>query len=155
MSVSNPSRDCFAVAKRLLDIDEACRIAASMVRSAVGVETVVLCQAVGRVLAEDIIAPNPLPLFDHSAMDGYAVRILDFLGIGSTTLPVVGRQTAGSRPDELAHGTVRRIFKGAPLPVGADAVVMQERCDRDGDVVHFAELPARGDNIRRQGDGPA
>jgi molybdopterin molybdotransferase len=74
------------------------------------------------VLAEDIIAPNPLPLFDHSAMDGYAVRILDFHGIGSTTLPVVGRQTAGSRPDELAHGTVRRIFKGAPLPVGADAV---------------------------------
>ena len=106
MSVSNPSRDCSAVAKRLLDINEACRIAASMVRSAVGVENVVLFHAVGRVLAEDIIAPNPLPLFDHSAMDGYAVRILDFHGIGSTTLPVVGRQTAGSRPDELAHGTV-------------------------------------------------
>jgi molybdopterin biosynthesis enzyme len=63
MSVSSPGRDCFAVAKRLLDIDEACRIAASMVRSAVGVETVVLCQAVGRVLAEEIIAPKSASTF--------------------------------------------------------------------------------------------
>jgi molybdopterin biosynthesis enzyme len=72
MSVINPSRHCFSFVKRLLDVDAARRMAASMVPGIVDTETVHLAQSIGRVLTQDIVAPVPFPLFDHSAMDGHA-----------------------------------------------------------------------------------
>ncbi len=87
-------------------------------------ERLPLIAAAGRVLATDLIALEPLPRFDHSAMDGYAVSSAELPGEPPWTLPVVGESTAGEDAPALAPGTSCRIFTGAPLPGRADAVVM-------------------------------
>jgi len=86
-----------------------------------------LLQADGRVLAADCIAPLQVPPLDNSAMDGYAVRSAEVAQAG-TVLPVSQRIPAGQVGAALQVGTVARIFTGAPLPPGADAIVMQEDC---------------------------
>lgn len=117
----------------------------------VGAERVGLADAAGRVLAEDLVARQPLPFFDYSAMDGYAVRRDDFASAGPTSLPVVGESAAGSAPGRLVAGSACRIFTGAPLPEGADAVVPQEDVSRAGDTATFARAPAPGAFVRRRG----
>jgi molybdopterin molybdotransferase len=84
-------------------------------------------------------------------MDGYALRCADVLAAG-TRLPVTQRVPAGSVGHRLAPGSAARIFTGAPVPVGADAVVMQERCERDGDGVIVNHVPRDAENIRRRGE---
>jgi molybdopterin molybdotransferase len=108
-------------------------------------------EADGRVLAEDLTAPFDLPGFDHSSMDGYAVRSLDLAG-PSRRLPVRGESRTGAVPGALLPGTAMRIFTGAELPEGADAVVMQEEVTRDGDVAEVSLAPRPGQNVRRRGD---
>lgn len=116
-----------------------------------GVERVDLARAVGRVLAAEVRAPAAVPAFDRSTMDGYAVRSADLTG-APRALPVVGESAAGGRwPGPIAPGTAQRIFTGAPLPEGADAVVMQERVTRDGDTAHFAEAVAPWTSVHRTG----
>ena len=78
-----------------------------------------------RVLAQDAVSPLQVPSFDNSAMDGYAMRSAD---VADGALPVSQRIAAGAAPEPLQPGTVARIFTGAPMPAGADAVVMQEEC---------------------------
>jgi molybdopterin molybdotransferase len=118
-------------------------------------ERVSLEQAVGRVLAEELRAPAPQPPFDYSAMDGYAVRSADVSAAG-TTLPLGGESRTGRGPPEaLVAGTCVRIFTGAMLPEGADAVVMQEDTTREGTLVRFAKVPRPGDHIRRRGEDMA
>ncbi len=91
--------------------------------------------ALGRVLAEDVCAKSDSPAFDASTMDGYAVRAADVReGIA---LPVTCESRAGMSVSELAAGAACRIFTGAPMPRGADAVIMQEEAERDGDRVRF------------------
>jgi molybdopterin molybdotransferase len=115
-------------------------------------ESVELGEADGRVLAETIVAAAPLPPFDYSAMDGYAVRVSDFARAGPWTLPVAGESRTGRGAPGLEPASACRIFTGAPLPAGADAVVMQENVERDGNRARFASRPAAGDNVRNAGE---
>ncbi|HUL67459.1 MAG TPA: gephyrin-like molybdotransferase Glp [Burkholderiaceae bacterium] len=115
-----------------------------------GVESVETLHANGRVLAADVISPMPVPPLDNSQMDGYAVRTLDVPAAG-VTLPVSQRIAAGHVGTPLAPGTAARIFTGAPVPAGADAVVMQESALAQGDRVTLQEIPQRGAWIRRAG----
>jgi len=114
-------------------------------------ELVALDAARGRVLARDIVATRALPGYDNSAMDGYAARAADLPG----ALPVVGVVAAGQLDiAPLAAGTAVRIFTGAPMPPGADTVVIQEDATRDGDRVTLPGSPP-GDNVRSTGEDVA
>ena len=115
------------------------------------VEQVALVDALGRVLAEDLLAPSDVPAWDNSAMDGYALRARD-LPIEGGFLPLAGRIAAGdSGLTPLAPGQAVRIFTGAPLPPGADTVVAQEDCQVEGSGVW---LPAakQGAHVRQRGE---
>jgi molybdopterin molybdotransferase len=99
-----------------------------------GTEEMPLAEAAGRVLARDVVAARDLPPFDASAMDGYAVRAAD--AEPGARLAVIGVSAAGARfPDPVRRGQAVRIFTGAPVPVGADLVVIQEEVERDGDAI--------------------
>jgi len=115
-------------------------------------ETVPLSGAAGRVLAESVVSAIAVPPLDNSAMDGYALRCADVAAAG-VCLPVAQRIPAGTMGHALAAGTAARIFTGAPVPAGADAVVMQERCEHgpDGAVI-VNHVPKCGENIRRAGE---
>ena len=119
-----------------------------------GPEAVPLTDAVGLVLAEDVPSPEPLPSFDNSAMDGYAVRAADIATAGPESpvrLPVAADIPAGSPGGELAPGTAHRIMTGAPLPRGADAVVEVEATDGRTDVVSITAARETGSFVRRAG----
>lgn len=115
------------------------------------VEQVPTAEALGRVLAVDQISSLDVPPLDNSSMDGYALRCADVPNAG-TRLVVAQRIPAGSVGHTLAPGTAARIFTGAPIPHGADAVVMQELCSLDGDGVLIDHLPRPGEWIRRAGE---
>lgn len=118
-----------------------------------GIEGLALEDASGRVLADAPLARTNLPPFDNSAMDGYAVRIGDFIGAKPYRFRVSERIIAGdTRSLSLAEGTAARIFTGAPVPRGADAVIMQESVTLKGDVIEIAARPRLGLNIRREGE---
>ncbi len=112
-----------------------------------GVETVALEDGAGRVLAEAIVAERDQPPFSASAMDGYALRGTD----APVQLRIVGESAAGRGfTRALEDGEAARIFTGAPLPIGADAVAIQEEVTRDGDILHAPATP-RGQFVRPQG----
>ena len=122
-------------------------------------ETVPTLEADGRVLAEAVVSGLQVPPCDNSAMDGYALRRDDVLAAAGAALPVSQRIAAGGAGTFLQPGTVARIFTGAPVPDGADAVVMQEECkaldgvDSAGRAqVQILATPRPGQNIRRAGD---
>lgn len=116
-------------------------------------ERVPLRAAARRVLAEDVTATVALPRFDHSAMDGYAVHSADFHGSGPWRLPLRGESRAGTSPAALERGTACRIFTGAALPAGADAVVIQEDAGEPSDAgVELRVAPRPFENVRRRGD---
>ncbi|MCO5130159.1 MAG: molybdopterin molybdotransferase MoeA [Xanthobacteraceae bacterium] len=116
-------------------------------------ETLPLDKAHGRVLADSVRAGRSLPMFDNAAMDGYAVRRADLAGKGPWRLPLAGRVAAGDPGDApLPAGAAFRIFTGAPVPPGCDAVVAQERTRPEGRAVRLEQRPRRGENIRRAGD---
>ena len=123
------------------------------------VETVSTFDADGRVLAEDLVSALHVPPQDNSSMDGYAVRCADVVAVQAIggVLPVSQRIAAGSSGVPLAPMSVARIFTGAPIPVGADAVVMQEDCvdlPAEGGV-QVKVAPAPGQWIRRAGEDVA
>ena len=107
--------------------------------------------AAGRVLATGLRSTIDVPPLDNTSMDGYAVRCAD-VSAGGAKLVVAQRIPAGSVGHILAPGTAARIFTGAPLPAGADAVVMQELCAVDGDAVTLNHVPHPGEWIRRRGE---
>lgn len=110
-----------------------------------------LGEALGRALAADLVAPRPLPAFDVATMDGWALRAADAPRPGAS-LPVAFTVFAGhpaSRP--LPPGACARIFTGAPLPRGADAVEQQEECSADGERVRFRRAAVRGRFVRPAG----
>lgn len=119
-----------------------------------GSESVSTFEADGRVLAVDVVSALQVPPEDNSAMDGYAVRSTELSDEG-VELWVSQRIPAGSSGSALEPGTVARIFTGAPVPAGADAVVMQEDCEpvaeREG-FVRVLQLPRPGQWIRRAGE---
>jgi molybdopterin molybdotransferase len=112
--------------------------------------TVPFLDALGRFSARNIVARLPLPTFDNSAMDGYAV-VASSSGSGAR-LRVIGEQAAGiDRQFRISPGEAVRIFTGAPIPAGADAVVMQEDTTREGDEVIVNAGVDSGEFIRRRG----
>ena len=115
--------------------------------SAPALETCRLMDALGRVLAEDVHSPLAVPFDDNSAMDGYALRAAD----SSVELRVTQRIAAGSCGVKVEPGTAARIFTGAPIPPGADAVVMQENCQLEGDRLQLLQAVGSGENIRTRG----
>ena len=134
----------------LLSLDEALdRLLKSAVPVA-DVESIDTLDCVGRVLAAPIISGLDVPPMDNSFMDGYAVSTRDVRETG-TTLQIAQRIPAGSLGHELARGTAARIFTGAPIPAGADAVIMQELCDARGDAVVVNHVPHEGEWITRRG----
>ncbi len=134
----------------LLDFDEALRQLLALADPPAGHETVATIDALGRVLAADQVSTLDVPPMDNAQMDGWAVRVAD-LAAGAP-LPVSQRIPAGAAPAPLAAGSVARIFTGATVPEGADAVVMQEQATLEGERVRFAAVPPVGEWIRRTGE---
>jgi len=123
------SDDCFAFGGDLLTVASALAQIQARVAPVVETETVPLQVAAGRILARDIIATMNLPPHDNSAVDGYAVAHADLTAGRDTLMPVTGRAAAGHPLDRpMRRGEAIRIFTGAPMPEGADTVMMQEDC---------------------------
>ena len=140
-----PTRIAFGDARRILD-----EVAA---RRRLPVEQVTLARAHGRVLAQPLVATLPQPGFDNSAMDGFAVRHADLKADGETSLTLMGEQFAGRTLDlTVGAGECVRITTGAPLPTGADTVVMKENTRLEGDRVCVLKTPRPGQHVRRAGE---
>ena len=137
--------------KPMLAVREALDFLLAAARPVAETEAVATLDANGRVLAEDQVSPLDVPGADNTQMDGYAVRAADCAG-SAARLHVAQRIPAGSVGQPLAAGTAARIFTGALIPEGADAVVMQEQCEVDGDFVIVKHTPAQGEWIRRAGE---
>ena len=118
-----------------------------------GLEAVSTFDADGRVLAQDLASSLDVPAHDNSSMDGYALRVADWVEGG--VLQVNQRIPAGSSGHALAANSAARIFTGAPIPPGADAVVMQEDCDAVEAGVRIKAQPQPGQWIRRRGEDVA
>jgi molybdopterin molybdotransferase len=145
--------DCFAFSGPLLPIADMERLIVERVTPMAEVEEVPLSEALGRVVAADMAATEDLPPFDNSAVDGFAVRHADLAAAADTRLIIAERVTAGhaaARP--LAPREAIRIFTGAPMPVGADTVFMQEDCRVEGNAVIVPPGLERGANSRHAGE---
>ncbi len=150
------SEDCFAFGGTLLGVDAALALIEERVRPVVGEETVSLTEACGRILARDLVAQIDVPPHANSAVDGYAVAHADLLPDQDTVLPVGGRAAAGhplGRP--AIRGEAIRIFTGAPMPGGADTVMMQEDCVVEAGRVRLAPGIKKGANRRHAGEDVA
>jgi len=138
--------------KPLMSLDDALAQLLGHATMLDGSEPVATFDADGRVLAQDLVSQLQVPPQDNSSMDGYALRCADVADL-TQALPVSQRIPAGSSGTPLAPNTVARIFTGAPIPPGANAVVMQEDCDvlADGSV-RLKTRPDAGQWIRRAGE---
>lgn len=134
----------------MLTLEKAQASIAAKVIHAVKTETVPLAQAFARYLAEAVCARVDNPAFDNSAMDGYAVNTGQLVDAGFL-LPLDGESSAGDVPGKLVPGTTMRIFTGAPVPAGADAVVIQEDIKIKEDGIVFPHTVQPGQNIRARG----
>ena len=147
------SDDCFAFGGELMRADEALAMLGERLDVLVDAEEAPLGGALGRILAADIASGRPVPPHDNAAVDGYAVRFEDLAPGAETALPVGARVAAGmtlGRP--IAPGEAIRIFTGAPMPDGADTVLMQEDCRADGDTVVIPPGIKQGANRRFAGE---
>lgn len=143
--MSFPTRIGFHDALRILD-----EVAA---RRRLPTERIPLAKAHGRVLAKPLVATLPQPGFDNSAMDGYAVRHADLSTEGETILRLVGEQFAGQMQAlTVGAGECVRITTGAPLPAGADTIVIKENTRLDGDRICVLQTPKPGQHVRRAGE---
>jgi molybdopterin molybdotransferase len=135
----------------LLSVDDALARLLAAARAVTEVETVPTLGATGRVLARPQASTLDVPPLDNTSMDGYAVRAADCAS-GTARLRVAQRIAAGAVGKALEPGTAARIFTGAPIPPGADAVVPQEQTAADGDHVVVKHAPQPGEWIRRAGE---
>lgn len=143
----------------LIPVDLALERGLSLVNTVRATVELALETAMGRVLAEDLCTPMDLPPFDKSGMDGYAFRSCDVTEGAQSRLTLAGRIAAGDNADligQVGRGQAYRIFTGAAIPRGADAVIMQEHVKCVGETITFNEPVESGQNIRRRGeDAPA
>ena len=135
----------------LRSFDDAFAALIARARPVAEAEDVATIEAAGRVLAREQRSTLDVPPMDNTQMDGYAVRVAD-LGGPAPRLRVAQRIAAGHLGVPLEPGTAARIFTGATIPPGADAVVMQEQVEVDGDHVLLRHVPAEGEWIRRRGE---
>lgn len=134
----------------MIDFEEALARVIAVARP-LGCETIPFEQASGRVLAAPVTARFAMPRTDVSAMDGYAVREDDLRDV-PFSLPIAGEAAAGASPGQaLPDRSAFRIFTGAPVPQGADRVIVQENTEREGDRVTFLRQHGPGRNIRTAG----
>jgi molybdopterin molybdotransferase len=138
----------------MLSLEEAIERLLAAAQTVEEIRSLPLTAAAGRVLAGDQFATVDSPPLDNSAMDGYAVCCADIAAAG-VCLPVSQRIAAGQPGTPLQPGTAARIFTGAPVPAGADAVVMQELCLTNAEGVVINHLPKPLENIRRTGEDMA
>ena len=134
----------------MISLGEALERLRNQCRILVSDKKIKLEDGLGRVLASDIVSAINVPPEDNSAMDGYALRGQDWRG-PDHALEISQRIAAGTPPAPLKAGTAARIFTGAEIPVGADTVVMQEKCGADGQSVLIDTVGEPGSNIRPQG----
>jgi molybdopterin molybdotransferase len=151
------SDDCFAQGGPLMRVDEARKLLSEVITPVTASEPVALPQALGRILAEDLVSPVAIPPAPNSAVDGFAVYHADLDPEQETRLPVTGRIAAGQQDlPEARRGAAVRIFTGARLPAGEDGgpdtVMMQEDCTLDGDTVVIKPGIKKGANARRAGE---
>ncbi len=134
----------------MLEVDAALQLLLRQAAVTGAAQTVPIEQALGRVLAQDLPSPIDVPGMDNSQMDGYAVRSAD-VGASGTRLSVTQRIAAGQVGRALGPGEAARIFTGAPIPPGADAVVMQEQCQESDGQVRIDHAPRPGEWVRPRG----
>ena len=135
----------------MLSFEQALEKLLSAARPVEEIRSLPLTAAAGRVLAAPQQSTVASPPLDNSAMDGYAVRLAD-VAVAGVCLPVSQRIPAGTVGTPLQPGTAARIFTGAPVPAGADAVIMQERCEHGEAGVVINHVPHANENIRRAGE---
>ncbi len=143
--------DSCGAARGLIELEQACAMAAAFAGPIAQFEHVAPEDGDGRTIAEDVVARLAMPPFDQSAMDGYALASSCARTIPAR-LEVVGRTAAGDPPAAVQSGTARRIFTGAAMPLGADSVVMQEHVVRDGSAIVVEGSVRPGSNVRRRGE---
>ena len=131
--------------KGLLSVDEALAQLLAAAKPPAGIEEVPALEATGRVLAKPQRSTMDVPPMDNSAMDGFAFRFSDL----GKKLRISQRIMAGAVGAPLAAGTAARIFTGAPVPPGADTVVMQEFCEVEGELITIKNKPSKGEWVRR------
>ena len=136
----------------MLQVEQARAYLLDRARRIEGSETVALEDALGRIVATDVVAPIDVPGHANSAMDGYAVRTADIPDEGAATLRVTQRIAAGEVGMALAPGEAARIFTGAPIPAGADAIAIQEDCRLEGTTVVVPGPLAPGTFVRPRGN---
>jgi molybdopterin molybdotransferase len=136
--------------KGMLSVDEALEVLLSGAKAVSEIEQVPALEASGRVLARALASTMDVPPMDNSAMDGYALRASE-VSAPETRLKIAQRIAAGEVGKPLAPGTAARIFTGAPIPQGADAIVMQEFCAVEGESVVVRKVPKPGEWVRRTG----
>ena len=139
----------------LMSLDEALKTLLAQISPLMGVESVATLDADGRILAQDLVSALQVPAFDNSSMDGYAVRSADVQEAG-IELTVTQRIAAGHFGQPLLPGQAARIFTGAPVPPGADAIVMQEQTELVSadtpNQVRFLAPAMAGQWVRRSGE---
>jgi molybdopterin molybdotransferase len=135
----------------MLSFEEALEKLLTAAQSVEETRSLPLTAALGRILAVSQQSAVAVPPLDNSAMDGYAVRVAD-ITVAGVCLPVSQRIPAGTVGTPLQPGTAARIFTGAPVPAGADAVIMQERCEHGENGVVINHVPRDGENIRQAGE---
>ncbi|WP_299871234.1 gephyrin-like molybdotransferase Glp [uncultured Cocleimonas sp.] len=153
--IANNQADSCDQQQTLLPIDDVLKILQDKAIAVKRVETVSILHARSRILAEDLTSSINVPPADNSAMDGYVFNAADVSKSStnsSSSLEVTQRICAGDAGQTLQIATVARIFTGAPIPEGADTVVMQENCERQGDKVVIHSIPQAGSNVRKAGE---
>lgn len=150
------SDDCFAFGGEMMAVDRALELLSGRLRPVTEARRIGLADALGHVLAEDVVAPFNVPPHDNSAVDGYAVFFDDLTPEAATLLPVTARVAAGHALDRPGRrGEAVRIFTGAPMPEGFDTVLMQEDCKAGEGTVAIPPGIRRGANRRRAGEDMA
>jgi len=146
---TTPADFCYPAG--LISVDQALDFMLKRARVVSAIENISLHELPGRVLSADLNSPLDVPGYDNSQMDGYAVRSAE-LRSGQTRLPISQYIPAGAPGCALSAGTAARIFTGAVIPAGADAVVMQENCEHQGNFVSIADTVNPGMNVRPRGN---
>ena len=146
------SDDCFAFGGTLMSVEDAEALIAARILPLPGEASVLLRDAPGRILARDVPAPVALPPFFNSAVDGYAFRHADLAPGVATPLAIAARVAAGEAAAALGLREAARIFTGAPMPEGADSVLMQEDAQIEGSTVLVPPGLKRGANARPAGE---
>ncbi len=150
------SDDCFAFGGKLMTTAEARTLLDARLTPTADTETVPLGDALGRVLAADVVAPIAVPPHANSAVDGYAIHFDDLARDAETRLRIAGRAAAGHPSGEtLPRGAALRIFTGAPIPPGPDTIMMQEDCRTEDGTVVVQPGIKRGANFRVAGEDVA